>query len=325
MNIERPKLTKFSNQYQYTFTVFTPTYNRADTLHRVYNSLKVQTYRNFEWLIIDDGSVDDTKNLVKKWQEENLFTIRYFYQKNSGKHVAFNRGVENANGELFLSFDSDDACLENALERLKYYWDTIPEHEQKTVFSAVTCLCQNEEGKVIGDYFPLTAIDSNDLEIRYIYKVTGEKWGFHRTNVLKEFPFPEIDEQRFIPENLIWFSIARKYKTKFINEPLRIYFSGINQLTKTGSPKTSAKGLMLFHKNVLNEQLNYFKFAPIKFIYSSVSYSRFSFHVGKSLVHQLDYLDVLVAKLLCIMFLPLGYLAYLLDNFRSLNNYKLKS
>lgn len=317
MNEQELNLTKFSDSYQYTFTVFTPTYNRARTLHRVYDSLKLQTYRDFEWLIIDDGSTDDTGNLVKKWQEENLFTIRYFYQKNSGKHLAFNRGVEKANGELFLSFDSDDACLENALERFKYHWDTIYEHEQKTNFSAVTCLCQDEEGKVIGDYFPSTAIYSNDLEIRYRYKVTGEKWGFHRTKVLKEFPFPEIDGQRFIPEDLIWFSIAQKYKTKFINEPLRIYFTGMNQLTKTGSPKTSAKGLILFHQNVLSKQFNYFKFAPFKFIYSSISYARFSFHVRNSIVNQIDDINTFMAKLLCIIVLPIGYLAYLFDNTRN--------
>lgn len=317
MNIQELKLTKFSDSYQYTFTVFTPTYNRVLTLHRVYNSLKVQTYRNFEWLIIDDGSSDDTSNLVKNWQEENLFPIRYFYQKNSGKHVAFNRGVEKANGELFLSIDSDDSCLENALERFKYHWDTISEHEQETTFSAVTCLCQDEKGKVIGDYFPSTAIYSNDLEIRYRYNVTGEKWGFHRTKVLKEFPFPEIDGQRFIPENLIWFNIAQKYKTKFINEPLRIYFSGTNQLTKTGSPKTSAEGLMLFHRSVLSEQLNYFKFAPLKFIYSSISYTRFSFHLGSSPVAQIIYFKTLIGKILCIIGLPIGYLAYLFDNTRN--------
>ena len=103
------------------FTVFTPTYNRAYTLHRVYESLKAQTYRDFEWLIVDDGSNDNTRELIQKWQNESLFSIRYIYQQNSGKHIAFNRAVREAKGELFLTLDSDDACVEEALERFKYH------------------------------------------------------------------------------------------------------------------------------------------------------------------------------------------------------------
>src|SRR6476619_6982250 len=91
-----------SPQYQHLFTVFTPTYNRARTLDRVYTSLKNQTFRDFEWIIVDDGSSDETSNLVQAWQQEAGFPVRYVYQPNLGKHVAFNRGVAEARGELFL-------------------------------------------------------------------------------------------------------------------------------------------------------------------------------------------------------------------------------
>ena len=78
------------------FTVFTPTFNRAYTLPRVYESLKSQTFKNFEWLIVDDGSSDGTADLVKMWQNEGALTIRYFYQINRGKHIAINRGVSES-------------------------------------------------------------------------------------------------------------------------------------------------------------------------------------------------------------------------------------
>jgi glycosyltransferase involved in cell wall biosynthesis len=105
---------------QITFTVFTATYNRAHTLHRVYESLKEQTYRQFEWLIVDDGSTDTTRTLVETWQQEANFLISYYYQENQGKHVAINRGVQEARGEYFLIIDSDDTCVPQTLERFAH-------------------------------------------------------------------------------------------------------------------------------------------------------------------------------------------------------------
>ncbi|MDP5238381.1 glycosyltransferase family A protein [Uliginosibacterium sp. 31-16] len=93
------------------FTVFTPTYNRAAVL---YDSLCAQTCRDFEWLIVDDGSTDDTRELVARWQSEAGFSIHYVWQKNGHKKTAMNRGAAEARGELFLTLDSDDACLPDA-------------------------------------------------------------------------------------------------------------------------------------------------------------------------------------------------------------------
>lgn len=304
-----------NNSYQYLFTVFTATYNRGYCLHRVCDSLKAQTYRNFEWLIVDDGSRDNTRELVENWQKENLFPIRYFFQENSGKHLAFNRGVREAKGELFLNFDSDDACLPTALERFKYHWYQIP-IERKDRFSAVTCLCQDENGAVVGTYFPSDVIDSDSLEIRYKYKVKGEKWGFHRTEVLKYFPFPEIPEVEFVPEDIVWFQISQKYKTRFVNEPLRIYYTGEDQLTKTGFKNQDTTGVRLNHKNILNTAIEYFRFSPLSFLRSSVHYSRFSFHCGTPAIEQFKNLNNLLARVLWLVGLPAGYLVYLKDKLR---------
>lgn len=289
--------------YQYTFTVFTPTYNRAHTLHRVYESLTAQTYRNFEWLIVDDGSTDDTNKLVGQWQKEANFPIRYFEQENSGKHIAFNRGVREAKGELFLNFDSDDVCVPEALERFKYHWDTIPP-DQKEKFSAVTSLCKDENGKIVGTRFPFNCTDSDSLEMYYRFKIKGEKWGFHRTDILREFPFPEIQNQKIVPENVVWFRIARKYRTRFVNECLRIYYNGLDQVTKSGLPDQNALGNVVCHREVLNTQLDYFHFAPIMFLRSAVHYSRFSFHVQLSLYNQFKNLELIFSKMLWIITLP---------------------
>jgi glycosyltransferase involved in cell wall biosynthesis len=301
--------------YQYVFTVFTPTYNRSHTLHRVYESLKVQTYGDFEWLIIDDGSTDNTYELIEQWQKENLFPIRYFYQENSGKHIAFNRGVREAKGELFLTLDSDDGCIPQGLERLKYHWDAIPE-DQKHLFTGVTALCQDQDGKVVGTYFPFSPTDSNSLEIRYRFKVLGEKWGFHRTNVLKEFPFIEDIQQTLIPESLVWNKIARKYKTRYVNETLRIYWIEKKiSLAYGGNPKRSAVGRRIAHLTALNEEIDWIYFGIGNFLKSAINYSRNSFHLDISIIEQYQALNTIVGKILWLMNLPFGYFAYLLGRF----------
>ncbi len=298
--------------YQYLFTVFTPTYNRAHTLHRVYESLKVQTYSDFEWLIVDDGSTDDTCELIKQWQRKVYFPIRYIYQENSGKHIAFNRGVREAKGELFINLDSDDSCVPVALERFKYHWDTIPEN-QKNQFSDVTCLCKDGYGKILGRTLPSDIIDSNWLEIRYRYKVMHEKWGFHRTDVLKQFPFSEKIKQTCIPETLVWHKISRKYKTRFINEYLRIYWTDTLSIMRGGNPKSSAIGNRIMHQTILNEEIDWLRFDPLSFFRSAVHYSRFSFHRRIPIFEQLKQVNTLLGKVLWFVNLPLGHALYLKD------------
>src|SRR5216684_6062284 len=157
-----------NTNYRYVFTVFTPTFNRSLTLSRVYESLRLQTFRDFEWLIVDDGSTDGTGELVEKWQTESGFPIRYIYQENQGKATAFNRGVREAQGELFLTLDSDDACVMQALERFKYHWDKIPPN-QRDKFSAITVLCQDQKGRLVGDRFPRDVLDSDCIELVFKY------------------------------------------------------------------------------------------------------------------------------------------------------------
>jgi Glycosyl transferase family 2 len=307
-------------EYKYLFTVFTPTYNRAHTLHRVYESLASQTFMDFEWLIVDDGSSDETKDQVEKWQKENLFPLKYIYQDNQGKHIASNRGVTEAKGELFLTLDSDDACVAVALERFKYHWDSIP-LEQKSGFSAVTCLCQDENGNIVGSKFPFEPTDSDSLEIRYRFKVKGEKWGFQTTKVMKKFPFPEVSGCSHVPEDIVWSAISRKYKTRFVNESLRIYWTGQDQVTKQ---KVSAHFISkvsssqaLYHQEVLNKELSYFKIAPIHFIKSAIHFARFSFHAKQGMSTQFNSLDVFGGKILWLLTCLIGYSVYIKDSLKS--------
>jgi len=306
-------LTTAVTDFPYDFTVFTPTFNRAHTLDRVYNSLASQTFRNFEWLIVDDGSTDNTRELVSAWQTAADFPIRYVVQENAGKHIAFNRGVEAARGRLFLPLDSDDACVPQALERLKFHWDSLDAAQQAS-FSGVTALCQDQHGRLVGTRFPHSPIDSNELEIRYRHRVAGEKWAVYRTDILRQHPFPENHRGTYLPECLVWNAIARRFKTRYVNEMLRIYWVDAPSLVHRQHPRKHAVGGRLQHLAALNQEIQWFGSAPAAFLRSAVHYVRFSFHTRASLWSQWQALDSLLAKVLWLAMLPLGYAVFVKDN-----------
>lgn len=202
-------------------SVFTPTYNRANLLVRVYKSLSAQTNLDFEWLIVDDGSTDNTHEVVEAIcsKHEASFPIRYIYKKNGGKHTAVNVGVHEAIGELFFILDSDD-CLPS--DALKIVAEEYAKVKDDSTIGGVAGLDRFADGRTIGNGLPCDSIDCNAMDIRYKHHVTGDMKEVFRTEVLKEFPFPEIEGERFCPEDLVWNRIANKYNMHFFNKHIYI-------------------------------------------------------------------------------------------------------
>ena len=293
------------------FTIFTPTYNRAHSLHRVYNSLCNQTFTNFEWVIVDDGSKDNTQQIVDAWIAEGNFPIHYSFQPNSGKHVAINQGVKLAKGDLFLIADSDDGFPANALEKMHSHWCAIPD-AQRSDFTGVTGLCVDEQGQIIGDRFPADIFDSNSPDIYYRHGIRGEKWGFHRTDVLKAFPFPEPEDARFVPEGLIWNAIGRHYKTRFVNDIVRDYFQGADdQLTQRSA--ASIAPVRMFYVKILDADIDYLIHAPWTICKIAIQGVRFSFHQKDGMVTQIRRLSQWRTRLVWVMVMPIGFVLYLFD------------
>jgi len=299
----------------YRFTVFTPTRNRAHTLHRVYDSLCAQTFRDFEWLIIDNGSTDGTTSLVESWQRDADFPIRYLFQENAGLHVSWNRGVTEARGRLFLGIRSADEFTPDALERFDALWRTIPEDE-RAGFSGVSVNCVDEHGQLIGTEFPKAVLDSNSSEIRFRYKVRGEKSGFQRTDVMRDFPMPVVEGYiGFIPEGIVWRAIGRHYKTRYVNERLRTYWQDQRKISSMSgsSLATGAMGGVLEAQSLLNDDLRWFPYDPLAFLRTGVQYSRCSLYLGRSLGAQFSGLQSWGARLLWAVTLPVGWLRQLFD------------
>jgi len=199
-------------------SIFTPTYNRAHLLSRVYDSLCRQSFKNFEWIIVDDGSTDETASLIEMFKASSRFPIISAYQPNSGMHVAINKGVSLASGNLFAKLDSDDWLAPDALKTIVDEWDDI-EQERRQDYSGLVFLCAYGMNKddIIGTDFPLNKLDSNAIEIRTIHKVKGDNFGILRRDVLVGNPFPE-NLGSYVMLSLVWDRLARNYKQRYINK-----------------------------------------------------------------------------------------------------------
>ena len=190
-------------------TVFTPTYNRKALLARAYESLKRQSDKDFEWLIVDDGSTDATKDLVGEWIREKAVPVRYHYRENGGKMRAHNTGVALCQTELFVCLDSDDYLTDTAVADLLKAYDDAKERYGGTLnIGGVVAHKGRSEGKIFaGCDFPEG--DVSTLFELYLRGFTGETTLMYRTDILKEFPFPEIEGEKYVPEDYIYDKIDK--------------------------------------------------------------------------------------------------------------------
>ena len=212
-------------------SILTPTYNRGKLLLPLYESLKNLTFEDFEWLIVDDGSEDDTEQYALSWIAHNIqnaeFPIRYIKKSNGGKHTAINRGVREANGELILILDSDDTLPADSLATIAQYYEQCKGYKD---CAGVCGLMAHHDGQLIGTGFPKEPMYESALQFRYAEKgnVTGDLLEVYKTSVMREFSFPEIENEKFCPESLVWNRIANKYKLFCFNKVIyyRDYLEG---------------------------------------------------------------------------------------------------
>jgi glycosyltransferase involved in cell wall biosynthesis len=222
-------------------TVFTPTYNRANTLNLGYENLKRQTNNSFIWLIIDDGSTDNTEELVNNWILENLIEIRYYKQQNGGKQRAHNKGVELCDTELFICVDSDDYLTEDAIESFLTAWDNI---EKKRRVSGIVALKGKNAGTALGTHMPQGVQASTLQDLYNIYGFRGDTALLFCTDILKKFPYFVAEGEKFIGEGYVYLQIDQHYSLYILDKILCIceyhadgYTANVRKLTKN-NPKS---------------------------------------------------------------------------------------
>ena len=199
-------------------TVFTPTYNRAYCLHLGYESLLNQTSDDFEWLIIDDGSTDNTKVLVQQWIDEGKIKIRYIYQENQGMHGAHNTAYENITTRYNTCIDSDDYMPENAIASIL---ENVKDLDER--FAGIVGLDIDKNGAVIGTAFPEALRESTLLEIYAKHGVVGDKKLVYKTEVVKKYPkYPLFKGENFVPLGHLYRLIDEDYILKPVNIPLAV-------------------------------------------------------------------------------------------------------
>lgn len=200
-------------------TILTPTYNRGYILNRLYESLLNQKNQNFEWLIIDDGSNDDTSRVVEAFIKDEKLKIRYIKQNNGGKHRALNTGIKNIETELVFIVDSDDYLLPDAISEVLKLHQVYAKDNNVCGYSFLRCF---PDLQINGSQFKSSPYLSDYVTCRMNEGIDGDKAEVYKTDILKKYPFLEVPNENFLFEDYVWIQMANSYKTVHVNIPIYV-------------------------------------------------------------------------------------------------------
>lgn len=281
-----------------TLTVFTPTFNRRELLTRCYESMCRQTNKDFVWMIVDDGSTDDTKKFADEWKKNSDLEIRYIYKDNGGLHTAYNVAIENIDTELCVCIDSDDFMPDNAVELILNFWDKYGSDE----YAGIVGLDFNLDGKVIGDPLPnQKTVNLIDLFIGKYGIVNGDRTNVIRTELYKTVAPMKVfpNEKNFNP-HYMHLQISDNYDFLVLNENLRFVDYQSDGMTNS---------MLKQYKSSPNS------FAEIRKLYLSFSGTSLKFKIKHSihlvssciLAHKLSFaFDESPYPIISALVLPLG-------------------
>ena len=263
-------------------TVITPSFNRKEKLGKLYSSLCDQSNKNFEWIIIDDGSSDNTREMVSKWLDKSLFPIRYVYKENGGKHTALNLGIGMIESELTFIVDSDDYLTGDAIETIFEFHEKYKNRIEPDKLCGYSFLRAYSNGEVNTGEFPMDEVIDTYRQQRINNNLLGDKAEVYYTKILKQFPFEVFEGEKFMPEDAVWLKMSGPYNMVHINRVIYIcdYLEG--GLTKTGRKMKiySPYGMMYRSVVYLNDPEVKLK-VKIKMMILYHIYSRFAYKLDK--------------------------------------------
>lgn len=284
-------------------TIFTPTYNRAHLLERLYKNLCEQEYQNFEWLIIDDGSTDNTREIIENYKREGKLNIQYFYKENGGKHTAINFGLEKAQSDIFFLLDSDDFLERSATKVVAEKWDVI---RNTPSLCGIVGLSKFLNKEVRTDAFPEDDWVVSFTDIYFKYKILGDKPVAFKTSVMKQFPFPENQGIHFVFEAVSWHEMAKKYNVLAVNDLLQYKEYTEEGITRNTYKKDYVKGLAFSFFHLVKNRTYPFAKYPHHFLWNYIHLAINSLLSGESYFNQLSLID----KIIYLLFYPRAYYTY---------------
>jgi len=264
-------------------TIFTPTFNRSNFLINAYKALCEQTCQDFVWLIIDDGSTDNTASLIKTWQREGKINIEYHYQLNSGKMSAHNKAVNLTTTELFTCIDSDDYLIPDAVNMIQNVWEQVKKTYLTELPAGIVAYRGIDSKQTMhGERFPDLKLST--LGNLYHCGFFGETTLIFRVDVLKKYPFPIISGEKFIPEAVVYDKIDMEYQLYVLPKVLTIceyqpsgLTNSIKQL-KLDNPN----GYLLYYQ--IKIKITSFSILRYKYIAHAIC---FTWYLNKNLFEQI--------------------------------------
>ena len=296
---------------KFRFSIFTATYNRGHLLNSLYDCIKQQDYDHslYEWVVVSDGSTDDTPILIQSFIKEGLVNIKFINKKNGGKHTAWREATKVFEGRYIVTADDDDPIPTNMLSIYDKYWKDLEKDSQYDLFWEVKSRCQYEDGTLVGLPLPKPYFDSDYIEIHYKLKKGAEMDGCRKVEVLRnearvpdKFLFEE--ECSNYPEGLRWIKAARKYKTRFVPDITRTYVVGHDSLcvTPKGMKRSSKKNYnsLISALYGLNETRDILiKYCPMNYLFTVL---QLSYSAQRANVRVLKYVNNNFDKFLLILF-----------------------
>ncbi len=280
---------------EYYFTVFTPTYNRANLLHYAYESLCKQVFKDFLWVIIDDGSTDNTEKLVNEWKDQNCISIEYYRNKdNMGRYRSFNRGKEHFVGKLVVFLDSDDMLLPEALQELRNTWECRRNYKGMRpigiIFNHI-----DKDGKMNGRMLPSIYM-AREYELWDQYRIAGDQHKAYDREILQKQEYPEFSGEKFIADSIIMNRMGREGGLIILDKGLDEgeYLSDGLSSQINRNHYYSPNGMALYY----HETMWYCKRSKLRKLYYGMKYIAFTKIAGK----PIDWKDYRIIKMM--MYVP---------------------
>ena len=312
---------KLNNEKKYKFSICTPCFNSSKTIELVYQSIKELTYKNFEWIIVNDFSTDNTADIIMDIINKSDVDIS-FYNLDENKMVTYcyNLAVKNSHSEFLILLDHDDRIVSNAFERFLYYWDGVSDSNKENL-AGMIANCDDENGNLVGTLFPDSPYINGFFELIFDDRVRGEKFFCYKTDIMKTNNFPLVD--RYVPEGTVMWNISALYQTLFFNESLRIYTKpqASNNLSFLNSFEYS-KGFRYKFLELLNNHYNKINMRPYILLNFTYNYTLYSCASKTSAIEMIADLDRYLIKLLSLLCLPLAYIDW---SIKKRSNFKIKT